>query len=190
MSACIKLRRAAQVSAVTGSLEHDSICNQCSHSFQQNCVVSTPYSLKLESLNLTSRKLPLHVSLHFSVFFHSPITIWSWFVPEFNLKETFASSVCLIGSDMAKDCNQRHLEASTQIKSRRQKKAETLLCSLSDHIWDGLESDSVGLPSPSERSRTDPGSFLRLASGLCAWSHLHVNTALISCRQYLRIKLH
>ncbi len=134
MSACIKLRRAAQVSAVTGSLEHDSICNQCSHSFQQNCVVSTPYSLKLESLNLTSRKLPLHVSLHFSVFFHSPITIWSWFVPEFNLKETFASSVCLIGSDMAKDCNQRHLEASTQIKSRRQKKAETLLCSLSDHI--------------------------------------------------------
>lgn len=119
MSACIKLRRADQVSAVTGSLELDSICNQCSHSFQQNCVVSTPYSLKLESLNLTSRKLPLHVSLRFSGVFALRITIWSWFVPEFNLSETCASSVCLIGSDMAKDCNQSHLVASTQIKSKR-----------------------------------------------------------------------
>lgn len=132
MSACIKLRRAAQVSAITGSLEHDSICNQCSHSFQQNCVVSTPYSLKLESLNLTSRKLPLHVSLHFSVFF----TLQSPFGLGFNLKETFASSVCLIGSDMAKDCNQSHLEASTQIKSRRHRRKLKLCCAHSLIIYE------------------------------------------------------
>lgn len=70
------------------------------------------------------------------LFFRSPITIWSWFVPEFNLRETFASSVCLIESDIAKDCNQSHLEASTQIKSRRHRRKLKLCCARSLIIYE------------------------------------------------------